>query len=376
MLSACLIVKNEEKLLPQCLDSIRDLADEVILVDTGSEDRTQDIGKLYGCKMYQYQWNDDFSAARNYSIEQATGDWILWIDADEEIDLADIATARRHMASDVDGIIVHMLSEKAGGGYAWHALEKFFRRGKGHFEGIKHNQLYSTSNKVFAAIRIYHYGYALERQAMIKKWDRDEKLLLRQISADGSDTFAWRNLVRLYSASKRHDKAIGTGLKVLEMGNNGVLLSSTSEQLIMLDISDGYIQRGDYDEAEVMLKSLLEKNPANIDGNFRVAELYMRLDRYQEALEYYQRYIQLLQHAYTHPPGLPLVVDSWGSAVAAQNNMAICQLEIGEYANAVNTFKLAVLQQREALDDKLLAFMNRVTRRERLCNRLEGDEKQ
>ena len=90
-LSACLIVKNEEQRLAQCLDSLRSLANEIIVVDTGSSDRTVTIAQEYQARVFHFAWNDDFSQARNYAIAQAKGEWILVIDADELLEQSAIA---------------------------------------------------------------------------------------------------------------------------------------------------------------------------------------------------------------------------------------------------------------------------------------------
>jgi FkbM family methyltransferase len=84
-LSVCLIVKNEEKFLAQCLTSVRGLADQIVVVDTGSNDRTVAIAKEHGAEVHHFAWCDDFGAARNAALEHATGDWILMLDADEEL---------------------------------------------------------------------------------------------------------------------------------------------------------------------------------------------------------------------------------------------------------------------------------------------------
>ena len=82
-LSVCIIAKNEEQLLKQCLNSIKDIADEIIFVDTGSTDKTKEIAKEFTTKIHDFKWIDDFSAARNFAIEKATGTWILFLDVDE-----------------------------------------------------------------------------------------------------------------------------------------------------------------------------------------------------------------------------------------------------------------------------------------------------
>ena len=88
-LSLCMIVKNEERNLVKCLKSVRDIVDEMIIVDTGSTDKTNDIAKVFGAKVFDFPWMGDFSAARNHSLQQAAGDWILILDADEVISVRD-----------------------------------------------------------------------------------------------------------------------------------------------------------------------------------------------------------------------------------------------------------------------------------------------
>ena len=105
-ITVCLIVKNEEQFLAQCLKSVRGFAAQIVVVDTGSTDRTVEIAREFGAEIYSFAWCDDFAAARNAALEHATGDWILMLDADEELPaaqhatlLADTEKFRRHRAS-------------------------------------------------------------------------------------------------------------------------------------------------------------------------------------------------------------------------------------------------------------------------------------
>ena len=84
-LSICMIVKDEEAFLVNCLHSVTPIADEIIIVDTGSTDRTREIAIIFGARVYDFKWNQDFSAARNYALSKANGDWIFVVDADEVI---------------------------------------------------------------------------------------------------------------------------------------------------------------------------------------------------------------------------------------------------------------------------------------------------
>jgi len=87
-ISLCMIVKNEENCLEKCLGSLKGLVDEMIVVDTGSTDRTKEISNAFGAKVYDFKWTGDFSEARNFSFSKATCDYIYSADADEELDEA------------------------------------------------------------------------------------------------------------------------------------------------------------------------------------------------------------------------------------------------------------------------------------------------
>ena len=82
-LSLCMIVKNEEAVIARCLDCVKDIVDEIIIVDTGSTDKTVEIVSKYTDKIYHFEWIKDFSAARNFSFSKATKEYIMWLDADD-----------------------------------------------------------------------------------------------------------------------------------------------------------------------------------------------------------------------------------------------------------------------------------------------------
>ena len=84
-ISLCMIVKDEEAVLKRCLESVEGIADEIIVVDTGSQDRTKEIAEEIGAKVYRFPWIDDFAAARNFSFSKADMDYCLWLDADDVI---------------------------------------------------------------------------------------------------------------------------------------------------------------------------------------------------------------------------------------------------------------------------------------------------
>src|SRR5699024_8723561 len=118
-ISLCMIVKNEEKTIQQCLQSVKDVVDEIIIVDTGSTDRTMEIVANYTDEIFHFQWIDNFSAARNEAFSKATKDYILWLDADDvllEEDKEKLSHLKRTISSQIDAVsmIYHYAFDEYG----------------------------------------------------------------------------------------------------------------------------------------------------------------------------------------------------------------------------------------------------------------------
>ncbi|MBC8059647.1 MAG: glycosyltransferase family 2 protein [Clostridiaceae bacterium] len=108
-ISLCMIVRNEEEILARCIDTIKDIVDEIIIVDTGSEDKTKDIAFSYSDKVFDFKWLNDFSIARNYSFSKATKEYVMWLDAGDillENDRNKLIKLKQDMSSDVDIVMM------------------------------------------------------------------------------------------------------------------------------------------------------------------------------------------------------------------------------------------------------------------------------
>lgn len=103
-ISLCMIVRNEEKNLERCLSSIGDLVDEIVIVDTGSTDRTKEIAHKYTDQVFDFEWIDDFAKARNYSFAQATMDYIIWLDGDDVL-LPDDRDGFKRLKESLDSLV-------------------------------------------------------------------------------------------------------------------------------------------------------------------------------------------------------------------------------------------------------------------------------
>ncbi|MGC9505864.1 glycosyltransferase [Baaleninema sp.] len=127
-LSLCAIVKNEESRLPQCLESVRDIVDEIVVLDTGSSDRTVEIAKNAGAIVGHFDWCDDFAAARNEALKLVTGDWVLVLDADERLNSKVIPSLRNAIEND-NAIAVNLIRQEIGASQSPYSIvSRLFRR--------------------------------------------------------------------------------------------------------------------------------------------------------------------------------------------------------------------------------------------------------
>ena len=212
-----MIVKNEEEFLPNCLNSIKGVVDEIIIVDTGSTDDTMTIAKNFGAKVYHHPWNDSFSEARNHCLNHASGDWILQIDADEELEQADIPKLRLAISDHrYNGISIAIQSIIKDGLHTFYH-PRIFRRGKGFYKDIIHEQTIIEGERLPTEIRLYHHGYNLDEKKMRIKWQRTTHLLKKQIAHNKHDGFAWFNLIRNYRIQDLFQDGIDAGEEALKI---------------------------------------------------------------------------------------------------------------------------------------------------------------
>jgi FkbM family methyltransferase len=196
-LTVCLVVKNEEKFLAQCLKSVRYLAQQIIVVDTGSTDRTLEIAKEFGAEIYSFAWCDDFSAARNAALEYATGDWILMLDADEELPEAEHEKLRADMKKS-DAIALRLpLINREHEAEGQNFVPRLFRNAPGvHYFGRVHEQVFPSLlplgkswglKTAFGTAQLLHHGYTKEMVRDRNKIERNLKLLRQAVEENPAD---------------------------------------------------------------------------------------------------------------------------------------------------------------------------------------------
>ena len=166
-LSAAMIVRNEERFLRDCLESLKDVADEIVIVDTGSTDRTKEIAARYGARLFEFPWRDDFSAARNVSVDRCLGEWILYIDADERLRPVDKALAKADLSR--PGYTAFTVNYRPITGFTPFREFRIFRNDpRIRFEGIIHETVLPSVTRVGeqdglaigkSILEIDHLGY-------------------------------------------------------------------------------------------------------------------------------------------------------------------------------------------------------------------------
>ncbi len=227
-ISACVIVKNEEKNLPRWFQGVKEIADEYIVVDTGSTDKTKEIALQNGAKVFDFAWINDFSAAKNYAIEQAKGNWIIFLDADEYFHANDFNILRRkikfyHKEKNVDVLMckldnIDVDNHNQSVGVIYQA--RIFRNKKYiRYKGAIHEALFNGKNsktliQYIDGVTIYHTGYSASVSK--QKAKRNLKIILDRIAREGIQPLDYTYLVDCYYALKDFEKVVYYARKFYE----------------------------------------------------------------------------------------------------------------------------------------------------------------
>ena len=215
-ISACYIVKNEEKKLPKSMNSLTSVVDEIIVVDTGSTDKTLEIARKYGACIYQQSWQDNFALHRNFALQQATGDWVIFLDADEyfvNIEGLDVYLQQADRFPVCEGLLLPLLNinpdtESGQPELLERVLSlRIWRNKKNYrFTGCVHEQLFVCEAggnmrplKTIVAhdkFTLHHTGY--RRSLMKEKYERYLKMLLTEMAQNGEQPLTARYLADCY----------------------------------------------------------------------------------------------------------------------------------------------------------------------------------
>ena len=242
-LSACYITKNEEQNLARSLNSLKGQVDELIVVDTGSTDRTVSIAKQYNAKVFHFKWQDDFSAPRNFAIDRVTGDWIVFLDADESF--AQPSTVRKSIEKllqehpDKEAIMIPRCDiDRAGKEISRDFSLRIFRNCSHlRYHGMVHENIRQSDGKIpnfcqaGKELLIMHTGYASE--SIARKKDRNLDLLKKEIARQGIEQVYCGELSQEYFIQQDYKKALHYAKLAVQSNLQPVLPDSDQWHIIL-----------------------------------------------------------------------------------------------------------------------------------------------
>jgi len=361
-ISACLIVKDEEKLLPGCLESIRNWVDEIIVVDTGSNDKTVSIALSFGAKVFSQQWEGNFSKHRNFSLEKATSDWVLVIDADERFCEEDVPRLKELINSDQHSIVsinVYNVYGKNEQMTTFLPSVRLFRRALNlRYEGIVHNRINFPPDAaiVRANVKLKHLGYDLSQVEMRRKFERSHALLQKQLAKDPEDAFALFNLAQLLRGAAKDNPDLFSD-EIIRLASRAVALTKPNElltrniHLMCLDqLAWAYFYKGDYRQAlHFALKAISHKSNY-LDPLLLLGHIYSQAKEYDNARDSYLRYLDVQAHYDPTSEKDNLILVNPDSRTSAYYGLAILAELQGQTDDAVNYYQKTIELDKDFLE--------------------------
>ena len=297
-ISACVIVKNEANNIAQWLENMQAIADDIVVVDTGSEDNTVEIVRSYGVEPYYFKWCSDFAAAKNYALEQAKGDWILFLDADEYFTPASIQKFREVLGKyhrnkkigaimcrlinidrdDMDRLLDDMLQVR------------IFRRTRSiRYVGAVHEQIHTDSKYTMQFckdLEIYHTGYS--SSLMAQKTERNLPILEkmeREAKTTKERECLYVYLIDAYNSLGQHEKVLEYAKLAVESDVNVVGDATRAHKAVI----SALIKLGrDSEEIMAAIDEALEKFPEDTFFLVEKGYFYYAEKSYLKAQSYFE----------------------------------------------------------------------------------------
>lgn len=297
-----MIVKNEEKFLEGCLQSVQGVVNEIILVDTGSSDATLQIAERYGAKIFHFNWTNDFAAARNESLKSATGEWILYLDADERLapgQEAAIKSLLQNPKAFAYSLLVggdHFLP--TGIVKQQNAYPRLFRKHHGiRFEGAVHEQitpsiLHLGKSILPAKILVQHLGYGQSLEIVREKSQRNIELLRDQLKRNPGDAYARFQLGNTLSVLGEYEAARKELTEALE----SLHLAQSIQASVLNLLAEIDIRQERYEEAISKCLSSLKLAPSQVLARWFLAAARIGGGNVDGAIAPLKQILEIQQH--------------------------------------------------------------------------------
>ena len=349
LISAALIVRDEEKQLAGCLESMAGLVDEMVVVDTGSCDRSREIALAHGARVSDYQWRDDFAVARNYALDQAVGDWILYIDADERLRPYDRQKMQAELAD--PGLCACTVRFYPQTGFTAYREHRLFRRSPEiRFRGTIHETIMPDLNRIVSAgkgkigrsgLTIDHLGYDGNQS---RKAERNLPLLKHQVGADPGRTYLWWHLGAVYRELGRLTEAQAAWWQGVETARRSTVRGPV-DTLCFIELAKLRLLEGQ--ETLELVHEARQWHRGNLLLDWLEARALVAAGRYAEAMGIFAHLAgidarsQVADLSYDRR-----ILGAWAFA-----EMGYCAFRMGRYVESENWYRHA-----EALEPDCLEF--------------------
>lgn len=288
-ISLCMIVKDEESVIERCLNSVKEVVDEIIIVDTGSRDRTINKVKNLGAKVYDFKWVEDFSKARNFSFSKATKDYIIWLDADDVLNEKDIdkfKILKENIDESIDSVTMNYVLSVNKNGEATSSLKRNrLVKASNNFKwvGKVHEYLDVKGNVIHSDISIIHKK---EKEYTDRNLKIYEKLVSKEEEFSTRDIFYYAN--ELYD-NELYDDAIKQYNKFLDRKDGWI----EDIKAACYKLSDCYLYKGDSEnELKYILKSF-EYDVPRADFCCKLGHRFLNENKLDTAIYWYECVINL-----------------------------------------------------------------------------------
>jgi len=343
LLSAVLIVRDEARFLDGCLESLSGVVDEVVVVDTGSVDGTPEIARRHGAKVIHHVWHDDFAEARNVSLDEASGEWILYIDADERLVVGDRAYVE-DLLTGAEEVAFRILLRPKVGTTPYREYRLWRNDPRIRFEGVIHEKVVPAITGVAAQdgrpigtadLELQHLGYEGDQSA---KHARNLPLLRRQLEVEPDNLFAWNHLGRILEALGEPDEAERAYERAIEVARSSPS-DAPIDRLACLSYGDliRLRRRRGADTAELLAEALAEF-PDNCLLLLQQARLLIDREDYAGALDPLER---ILGFDWSSDGGDPPAYDAAIVGELPWASKALCLLRLGAHAQAAEAYDQA-----------------------------------
>jgi tetratricopeptide (TPR) repeat protein len=349
-ISLCMIVRNESQNLARCLASVKPYVDEMIVVDTGSEDNTVEIAHQYGANVSHFTWCDDFAAARNYAVSQATSDWILTLDADEELVVTD-SNFREQLAANPEMLMYLITIRDMYVDQVPLLLSRVFRnhpqlRYAGRFhEQLEYQGQALPKERVSALTSIYfnHYGYEPE---VAERKNRDRNIpILEKIRQEGNHNLMLLTcLANLYHATAQAEKsqecfseAFDRLLPHLMSGEPP--LEKTCVPILLFNLGTRVLEDEDFETSRMICQRGCEWYPNFPPLLYLTGKLLHTLGFYLGATGYFEECLQLGRSGH-YLKGESFQPEFMTKIPA--HSLGCAYVRLSQWQNAAAAFKLAL----------------------------------